>query len=209
MPSLYIMPKLHKMRSMDSLIVGRPIAACHSWVTTYASIWLADMLNSCLKDYPTVLTDRTQFVRELEGLHVNENAWLLTVDVDSLYPHVEHKGCIEACSEAVPGNSTVKFMVGSFLQFVLKNNVVSVQGRQYKQIFGGAMGTNCMPPAAQIYLARTWEGLAKQRMGAAFPKVFKRFIDDGFVVFEGSEQELLSFVNMLNTLLPDIKITYS
>jgi hypothetical protein len=55
-------------------------------------------------------------------------------------------------------------MVRAFLEFVLKNNVVSVQDRQYRQIFGGAMGTNCMPPAAQIYLARKWEGLAKQRL---------------------------------------------
>jgi hypothetical protein len=208
-PSLYIMPKLHKMQSMDGPIIGRPIAACHSWITTYASIWLADLLNTCLKDHPTVLTDRTHLVRELEGLRVNEKAYLLTFDVESLYPNVEHKGCIEACQEAVPGDSRVKFMVGDFLEFVLKNNVVSVQGKQYLQIFGGAMGTNCMPPAAQLYLARKWEAVAKQRMGAAFPKLFKRFIDDGFVVFDGSKQELLAFVDMLNTLLPNIKITYS
>jgi hypothetical protein len=47
-PSLYILPKLHKMRSLDSPIIGRPIAACHSWITTHASIWLADLLNKCL-----------------------------------------------------------------------------------------------------------------------------------------------------------------
>jgi hypothetical protein len=98
-------------------------------------------------------------------------------------------------------------MVRAFLEFVVKNNVVSVQNRQYRQIFGGAMGTNCMPPAAQIYLARKWEGLAKQRSGAALPKLFKRFLDDGFVVFEGSESELLAFIDLLSNLLPNIKIT--
>lgn len=208
-PHLYIMPKLHKMHSMDSPIVGRPIAACHSWVTTYASIWLADVLNDRLRHYPTVVTDRTCLVRELEGLRVNEDAWLFTFDVESLYPHVEHQGCIDACAEAVPNLQYNQLMVREFLHFVLTNNVVSVQGKQYRQIFGGAMGTNCMPPAAQLYLARKWEALAKQRMGAAFPKVFRRFIDDGFVIFDGSEDQLLAFADMLNNLLPNIKITYN
>jgi hypothetical protein len=71
------------------------------------------------------------------------------------------------------------------------------------------MGTNCMPPAAQLYLAREWEGLAKQRLGSDFPSLFKRYIDDGFVIFEGSEQKLLAFISLLNTLLPNIKITHS
>lgn len=208
-PSLYILPKLHKMRSLDSPLVGRPIAACHSWITTNASIWLADELNKCLKDYPEVLVDRTQFVRELEGLTVSEDAWLLTFDVESLYPHVEHEGCLDACAEAVRGDPYKKTMIRDMLAFVLKNNVVSVQGRQYRQRFGGAMGTNCMPPAAQIYLARKWESLAKQKLGVAFPKMFRRYIDDGFVVFEGSERELLSFLDLLGNLLPNIKITHS
>lgn len=208
-PHLYMMPKLHKMASLDGPIVGRPIAACHSWVTTFVSVWLADKLNACLPEYDTVLKDRTQLVRELDGLRVSKNAWLLTFDVESLYPHVEHAGCINACAGAVHGSSMEKSMVAEFLQFVLENNVVSVQGRHYKQVFGGAMGTNCMPPAAQLYLAREWEGVAKERMGSAFPSVFKRFIDDGFVIFEGSEQEMLEFVRMLGSLLPNIKITYN
>lgn len=215
-PHLYMMPKLHKMKSMSAPIVGRPIAACHSWVTTYASVWLADVLNACLVDYPTVVTDRTHLIRELEGLRVSRDAWLLTFDIESLYPHVEHEGCIDACTQAVynpKGDNRYRLAVQEFLRFVLENNVVSVQGRKYKQIYGGAMGTNCMPPAAQLYLARNWETKAKalwaERFpGKPYPDVFRRFIDDGFVVFEGTEQEILAFVDVLNCALPNIKITY-
>ena len=42
-----------------------------------------------------------------------------------------------------------------------------------------------------------------------FLKCCRRFIDDGFVIFEGSEQQLLDFVSVLNNTLPNIKITYS
>ncbi|HEY5140343.1 MAG TPA: hypothetical protein VIJ25_13665, partial [Methylococcales bacterium] len=44
--------------------------------------------------------------------------------------------------------------------------------------------------------------------GKPFPSMFRRFIDDGFVVFEGSEQELLVLVEVLNTTLDNIKITF-
>lgn len=205
----YIMPKLHKMRSLTAPIIGRPIAACHSWVTTNMSKWLADKLNAALvKHTDTVLLDRLQFVRELDGMTVSKNAWLLTFDVESLYPNVEHEGCIHACAAAYSGTAEEKFMMQDFMRFVLENNVVCVRGRYYQQIFGGAMGTNCMPPAAQLYLALMWEGPIKRKLGAAFPKVYRRFLDDGFVVFEGTEQELLAFLDMLNTELPNIRITY-
>lgn len=208
-PHLYILPKLHKMASLDGPIVGRPIAACHSWVTTCVSTWLADELNSLLPEYDTVLRDRTQLVREIDGLRVSKDAWLLTFDVESLYPNVDHAGCVAACAAAVHGSGMRRAMVAELLDFVLKNNVVTVQGKYYRQIFGGAMGTNCMPPAAQLYLAREWESIAKQRLGNNFPSLYKRFIDDGFVILEGSKQKLLEFVQLLNSLLPNIRITYS
>jgi hypothetical protein len=206
---LYLMPKLHKMRNLAGSIIGRPIAACHSWVTTNLSKWLADKLNAALlKHTDTVLLDRLQFVRELDGMTVSKNAWLLTFDVESLYPNVEHQGCIYACASAVAGTPMEKLLVEDCMHVVLENNIVCVRGKYYKQIFGGAMGTNCMPPAAQLYLAIMWEGVVKQRLGAAFPDVYRRFLDDGFVVFEGSKQEMLAFLDMLNTALPNIKLTY-
>jgi hypothetical protein len=205
----YVMPKLHKMRDLAGPIVGRPIAACHSWITTNVSIWLADILNTALNKHDTVLKDRNQLLREIEGMYIHKNAWLVTFDVESLYPHVEHEGCINACAGAITGSSMMKLMVAEFLEFVLKHNIVTVQDKHYLQIFGGAMGTNCMPPAAQLYLAVMWEGVIKQQLGSAFPKVFRRFLDDGFVIFEGSEQELLSFLGVLNSTLPNIKITHT
>lgn len=208
-PDLYILPKLHKMRSLYGPIVGRPIAACHSWVTTNVSIWLADQLNAVLQGFNTIVTDRTQFIRELEGLRVSKHAWLVTFDVESLYPHVEHEGCIEACASAVKGPPRFKAMVAELVRFVLENNVVTVQGRHYRQLVGGAMGTNCMPPAAQLYLALCWEAVIQRAMGDRFPSFYKRFIDDGFVVLEGSEHDAQAFCSMLDSTLPNIRVTYT
>lgn len=142
-------------------------------------------------------------------MRVNKDAWLVSFDVESLYPNVPHVECVNACASAVSGSLRLKTMVSALLRFVLTNNVVTVQNRHYRQIRGGAMGTNCMPPAAQIYLAVCWEGEVRKQLGDKFPTVFLRYIDDGFVIFEGNEQELLSFINILNSFLPNIKITHS
>jgi hypothetical protein len=71
------------------------------------------------------------------------------------------------------------------------------------------MGTNCLPQAAQLYLAVKWEGAVRRRLGASFPALFKRYIDDGFVVFNGTHTELLQFIASLQSELPNIRITHS
>jgi hypothetical protein len=43
---------------------GRPIAACHSWVTNALSVNLADVLNTvCYQQFPQVLPDTGAFAR--------------------------------------------------------------------------------------------------------------------------------------------------
>jgi hypothetical protein len=70
------------------------------------------------------------------------------------------------------------------------------------------MGTNRMPPiVCHLLLLNStlqsdiWKGDMKQQLGSASPKcVLGRFLD-GFVIFEDSEQELLTFVGVLNSTL--------
>ena len=93
------------------------------------------------------------------------------------------------------GSPQARAMVYEFVLFILQNNIVQVEGQYYRQIQGGAMGTNCLPQVAQLYLAVKWEGPIRRRLGDAFPALYKRFIDDGFVVFNGTRAELLEFVH--------------
>ena len=65
-PHLYILPKLHKMKQMQAPIIGRPIAACHSWISTNLSIYVSDLLQGALARYDTILQDRTHLIALLE-----------------------------------------------------------------------------------------------------------------------------------------------
>lgn len=209
-PHLYILPKLHKMQGLTSPIVGRPIAACHSWITTNLSMYLADLLNSALAKCDTILQDRTELISLLEQQEVDADSWLVTFDVESLYPSIDQEECVQACAEAVFAQSGLeRSMVEDLLRFVLRNNIVQVEGNYYRQIKGGAMGTNCLPQAAQLYLAVKWESVLKKQWGPQFPAMFKRFIDDGFFIWHGSRYMLDYFLQDLNSLLPNIRITHT
>jgi hypothetical protein len=206
---LYCLPKLHKMQCMKPPLVGRPIAACHSWITTNISKVVGEMLNSVLHEHPTILLDRTDLVSLVESAQVTESTWLVTFDVESLYPSIDQAQCAEACAEAVDGSTMRKVMVHDFVLFVLQNNIVQVEGRYYRQTSGGAMGNNLLPPAAQLYMALKWEKRIKEELGDDFPALFKRFLDDGFVLFEGSREALQRFIQVMQNALPNINITHT
>ena len=61
----------------------------------------------------------------------------------------------------------------------------------FRQIFGIIMGTNLAPILANLYLAMVQEELknkCKHDEKLKWPKLFLRFIDDGFGIFEGAKK---------------------
>ena len=67
------------------------------------------------------------------------------------------------------------------------------------------MGTQFAVSAAVIYMAR----LENPLLSAEGPLFYSRFIDDIFFIWHGSLSELQSFLDLLNSLAPSIKLTWS
>jgi len=117
LPCLYLLPKIHKMQQVTPAhlhqLKGRPIVASHSWVTTPASIWLADVLNSaCTEAFPQVLPDSRALIHQLEAVHVARDSLLVTFDVQSMYPSVDIPLAITACTSIFSGLRGVTHMLG-------------------------------------------------------------------------------------------------
>lgn len=210
-PYLYLLPKVHKMEQVDRAhlhqLKGRPIAACHSWVTTSASIYLADVLNrACYSQFPQVLPDSITLVRLLEQTTVSKDAFLVTFDVENMYPSIDNAAAINACTQVV--TDVDRNLVHELLSFVMLNAYCQNNGQYSRQLKGTAMGTNVAPPYANIYVAVLLEAAAKAQ-SAYWPAIYKRFIDDGFFVWEQDHASLLQFLHLLNTMLPNIKLTWS
>lgn len=92
------------------------------------------------------------------------------------------------------------------LHTVLTCNIFVFNGRYYLQEWGTAIGTRVAPTYANIFMGWLEEKLLKGWKGT-IPDLWKRFIDDVFSVWKGTEQELLEFLEYINNAHPTIKFT--
>jgi len=84
------------------------------------------------------------------------------------------------------------------LELVLKNSLMTFDKEYFQQIFGIIMGTNLAPILANLCLAMLQEELknkCKHDVKLKWPKLFLRFIDDGFGIFECTKNEVEYWIN--------------
>ena len=209
-PCFYILPKLHK-----TPIVGRPIVAGHSWVTVGCSKLLTSLLKSMLPLFPNVLKDSASLIRILEQTTFESNIVLCTLDVVSLYTNIPVDHAIEVLKQLIQENlhlfprPELPELMVEMLEFVLKNNIMEYKEMVFKQIFGIAMGTPLAPVLANLYLAFL-ERVLKEKAAEAsipWPILYKRFIDDCFVIYQGGKTQLLRFISLFNSLVESITLS--
>lgn len=142
---------------------------------------------------------------QLESARVARESYLVTFDVVSMYPSLDAAPAISACTRTV--RAGWRRLVDSLLRFVLGGNYFTHGGAVYQQIKGGAMGTPCMPPVANIYMAY-WVEQPVRAAASYWPAIYRRFIDDGFLVWEQDRPSLMAFLAALNTAMPGIQLTW-
>lgn len=93
-------------------------------------------------------------------------------------------------------SAQIKYLVEG-LQLATTNNHFWYQGTHYNQIKGVAIGARYAPSIAKLVLNKweqefiykhQWEGL----------KLYKRYIDDVVLLWEGSEGSLVKFIQLMN-----------
>ncbi|CAI5978936.1 unnamed protein product [Closterium sp. NIES-65] len=104
-------------------------------------------------------------------------------------------------------NSCQAFPVMALLEWVMLNSYVEFNGNVYRQIQGTAMGTPVAVCFAVLFMSRLDEVL-KQRWTGTQPLRHVRYIDDGFIVWPGTRDELERYFNTFNSLDPNIKLTW-
>lgn len=90
-------------------------------------------------------------------------------------------------------------------QHCLKNTYFIHNEQRYKQVEGAPMGSPLSPVIANLFM----ENLEEKALDtAAFkPKLWLRYVDDTFVIWQHGETHLNNFLDHLNTLHPKIKFT--
>ena len=88
----------------------------------------------------------------------------------------------------------------------LKEGII-FNGQHFLQLIGTAMGTRVAPTFACIFMGWLETLILATWMGSQ-PHLWKRYIDDGFFLWYGTEEELLKFIEHCNSSHETIKFTF-
>ncbi|XP_056413371.1 uncharacterized protein LOC130356211 isoform X2 [Hyla sarda] len=150
-------------------------------------------------------------IQMTQDLILPEQTLLVTCDVESLYSNISHKDGVKAVDnffqQQVSRDREFDVFLLRLLDFVLKHNFFTFDGRYYLQVSGTKMGARCAPSYANLFLG-WWEG-AHVYPSPYFNKVLRwfRFIDDVFFLWQGSREECLEFISFLNNNDLNIHLT--
>lgn len=200
LPTFYVIPKVHK-----EPWASRPIVPSHSWITSRASEIVDYFFQKQLPKYPWILNSTKQFVEGIRKLPDLHGCWLVTGDVTAMYTNIPPEEAYYLICPLLEENDLEGLHpenIEALLQFVLRTNYFEYEGTVYQQISGLAMGTACAPIIANLYCAQFETSL----MDSPALRYYARYIDDIFLVYQGSEEELQEFLQTIQ--LGPLEITW-
>ena len=130
------------------------------------------------------------------------------MDITALYTNIPHKDGIQKVKEFLKKHDAPQaelILVKTLLEHILKKNYFEFNNEYYLQISGTAMGTRCAPNYAIIFMAELEEDFLTTL--TLQPKIWKRFIDDIFIIWNHGEPELETLLTKLNQFHPTNKFT--
>ena len=143
--TIYFLPKIHK----DPLKL-RPLISCTKGLITYtASAYLDRLLPPQMRRVKSYLRNPGVLVKGLSTLRVSPDAYLETLDIESLYTNITHDEAILLFLRRFRQHPQKVFLI-NLLKYVLNNNVFHFDEQVFTQLCGIAMGTKLAPAVATI-----------------------------------------------------------
>ena len=212
----YTLPKIHKSADNPP---GRPIESGVGGPTENLSKLVDHWLQDAVKALPSYIQDSTHFLRLLNTWNdlyapFSQSPGLVTIDVTALYTNIPQDELlnaihlhVNASRSANPKPSTD--LILECAKHVLTSNYIHFENQIYHQVVGTAMGTPMAPAAANLFMGMLESKLLSESPVPVHEEFWKRFIDDIFVLWLGTETELQEFERYINSVHPTIKFTVS
>ena len=190
-------------------MVGRPIAASHSFITRPISTFVDELIKPKVH-MPTVLRDSGELIQLLENTVLPDgDCFLVTGDVASLYPNVDTKKALIALDLLLreAGAPETPLLI-QLARLVFENNYLSSEFCPdiFHQKFGIAMGTPFSVTVANAFMYHHEKDIVDHY--SQYLILYKRFIDDIFAIWCGPKDTLLEFLGALNSKDQRIQLTH-
>ena len=208
----YLLYKLHK-----SPIKTRPV--CSDCASTPHALgqWVNEMLQPIAQSQPAYFKDSFVLKKLLDKIVLKRGKryGLCTFDAVSMYTKIDPKDCLARISEyllspeilnkfSFPARALIKAIA-----IVLGNNRMRFGDVTVRQLIGIAMGMAAAPPIANIYVG-IYEIKHIVKFLDDFLIFYKRFIDDGLLIWEFDEDPVVDAANwhMFQRIVNDCGLTW-
>ena len=209
-PTLYILPKMHK-----TPISARPIIPATDSFTYATSKFLSNILTPIRQIIiPTYCKNSAQIIYDLQYLTAKPSHIIICADVKDLYPSIPIELGMTALRVILSENLDIIKNITTIslnclldlLHWVLTNNYVTYNNILYLQTSGTAMGT----PVAVAYADFTLYYLERQSNLIKLSYYYARYIDDIFLIYDNEninnstitnndDNHLIQSFNILNS----------
>ena len=207
-PLMYGIPKIHKQFIVFPPI--RPIVSQCGSVLKSIATFLDYMLQPLAQSYPDYLHNSTCLSCILQELSIPENALLVSVDVESLYPSIPQTDMLETIYHEMREKRHLLIfdpnLIIKLIHINVNNNYFEFASLIFQQVNGMAMGAACSPTIANIYMSVTLRRFLRTQNHK--PLLLTRYIDDIFIIWTHGQKELEQFIYNLNHFNSSLRYTF-
>ena len=204
-PKLYGLPKIHK--DYDEIPPLRPIVAQSGSMLNATAKFIDHVLQPLAQSYEDYIQNSTSLIVRLETLEIPENAILVTVDVESLYPSIPQTECLDIIYTQMIKKRHLVLTNPNFIIRLLHICVYfEFAGLVFQQTHGTAMGAAFSPTIANIFLSVIIKRFLESQLHQ--PLLLVRYVDDIFIIWP-NETTLNQFTSALNSYHPNLKYTHT
>ena len=208
-PMMYFNPKTHKEGNPL-----RPIVTGIKWTTENTAILIDELLKPHISTQPHLPKDSFAFISTIENMqhellaYDHKDIQLVTFDVTSLYTNIPQYHAIQRITDLFTSTPHIipTSIITQMATYIITNNYFTFNSEIYKQSHGIAMGNPAGASIANIYMIE-WDRILRTQ--AAFHTHtlnYQRYLDDGFLIWIGTQEELTSFITQTNNIDRNIQI---
>ena len=207
-PHIYGLPKIHKQDFPLRPIISSCDSPCQA-----LSKFLLDIVSPLSGNTASHVKNSSHFKTIAEHLSIEPNDILVSFDVQSLFTNVPVAETLSIIERRLGEDETLTERTNipiptimEFFSICVNTTYFQFQDTFYKQTDGMAMGSSLSPFMANIFM----ENLEQEALSQTDtpPKVWLRYVDDTFLIWQHGHEKLQVFAEFLDSLRPSIKFTH-
>lgn len=195
-PRLYGKPKIHKPG-----MPLRPIVSAVNSATHPLAKYLAKDLQPLVEHAESYVRDSTHFVEKLKGMKLNTGDMLISLDVVSLFTNIPVAEALDVLREKYHQSPDTIDLV----RHCMGTTYFLYDDRYYKQVQGAPMGSPLSPVLANLYMTDLEIRILES--APLKPRVWLRYVDDTFIVWQHGADTLAAFLDHTNSVHANIQFT--